>query len=70
MTGQQLAFKGQRGRSLIRMTKFDSELLDRFRRGDGDAATEFYTKYAQRLANLGETNIYEHLRTFARASGS
>ena len=40
----------------------DSALLERFRRGDDDAATELYVKYAARLHRVATAKTSTHLR--------
>ena len=39
----------------------DSTLLARFRRGDDDAATELYVKYANRLRRVAQSNTSDRL---------
>ena len=41
----------------------DTDLLSRFRRGDNDAATALYVKYAERLREIARTNTSDDLRS-------
>lgn len=48
------------GEELINLT--DQSLLNRYRRGDGDAATQLYLRYAERLRNMAIANTSNELR--------
>jgi RNA polymerase sigma-70 factor, ECF subfamily len=48
------ADQGERGHS-------DGELLDRFRQGDDDAATQLYRRYAERLRTVAEAQCAQDL---------
>lgn len=46
-----------------RVDQRDSVLLKRYRRGDDDAATALYIKYASRLRHLAKSNTSDDLKT-------